>query len=157
MKRTRVTTIIAAAVLGGAASALGELALVANGRPIISLPITLGITLAVIGGIVVSMAVPILRMTRATSAPRVDPFYSTRVVMLAKACSVTGALAVGVGVGVLAFLLTRSVIAVGSVGQAVVTIIGAGVLLAGGLVAEYMCRIPPSDDDNESGKDPVRA
>lgn len=157
MKRTRVSTIIIVAVLGAAAGALVELALAANGRPIISLPVTLGIALAVIGGIVVSMATPILRMTRKTSAPRVDPFYATRVVMLAKACTITGALAAGVGLGVLAYLLTRSIIAGSSVVQAVITIVGAGVLLAGGLIAEFMCRIPPSDDENESGKDPVRA
>lgn len=157
MKRTRVTTLIALAVVGAAAGALVQLALVANGRPIFSLPITLGVALAVIGGIVVTMAVPILRMTRKTSAPRVDPFYATRIVMLAKACALTGALGVGVGAGVLAYLLTRSIIAGGSVVQASITIVGASVLLAGGLIAEHMCRIPPSDDDNESGKDPVQA
>lgn len=157
MKRTRVSTILIVAALGSIAAAGIELLLVANGRPIINLPITFGIALAAIGGIVVSMAVPILRMTRKSSAPRVDPFYATRVVMLAKACTITGALAVGVALGVLAYLLTRSIVAVSSVGQVVVTIVGAGVLLAGGLVAEYMCRIPPIDDDDDAGKDPVNA
>lgn len=157
MKRTRVTTLIIVAVLGAAAGGIIEQALAANGRPIIALPITLGIALAVIGGIVVTMAMPIRRMTRATDAPRVDPFYATRIVMLAKACAISGALAVGVGIGVLVYLLTRSVIGVGSVAQVIITIVGAGVLLAGGLLAEHMCRIPPEDDDNEPGKDPVQA
>jgi hypothetical protein len=157
VKRTRVTTLIALAIVGGAIGAFVELTLQANGRPIIGLPITLAIALAVIGGIVVTLAVPIRRMTRASNAPRVDPFYATRIVMLAKACAVTGALIAGVGFGVLAYLLTRSVIGVGSVTQAIATIIGAGVLLAGGLLAEHMCRIPPSDDDNDRGKDPVKA
>lgn len=155
MKRTRATTFIVVAVLGASAAAFIELALASNGRPIVSLPITLGIALAVIGGIVVTMAAPILRMTRSTTAPRVDPFYATRVVMLAKACGITGALGVGVGVGVLAYLLTRSIIGAGPVAQAITTIVGAGVLLAGGLIAERMCSIPPSDDDKEAGKDPV--
>ena len=157
MKRTRVSTILFVALLGGVASSVIEALLVAGGRPIISLPITLGIALAVIGGIVVRMAVPILRMTRKSTAPRVDPFYATRVVMLAKACTITGALAVGVGLGVLAYLVTRSIVAVGSVGQVIVTIVGAGVLLAGGLVAERMCSIPPSDDENDAGKEPAKA
>jgi hypothetical protein len=87
----------------------------------------------------------------------VDPFYATRVVMLAKACALTGALGVGVGVGVLAYLLTRSIIGVGSVAQAITTIVGAGVLLAGGLIAEHMCRTPPNDDDNDSGREPAQA
>ena len=157
MKNTRASTIILIIVLGAAVGAVIELALVANGRPIIGLPITLGIALAVIGGIVVTLAVPILRMTRATSAPRVDPFYALRIVMLAKACAITGALGVGVGLGVLLYLVTRTIVAVGSVGQASITIVGAGVLLAGGLVAEHMCRIPPSDDENDAGKDTVKA
>lgn len=156
MKRTHVTTLIALGVVGAATGALVELALVANGRPIVSLPITLAIALAVIGGIVVTMAVPIRRMTRATSAPRVDPFYATRILMLAKACALTGSLVAGVGLGVLAYLLTRSVIGVGSVTQAIAAIIGAGVLLAGGLVAEHMCRVPPGDDENDPGKEPVK-
>lgn len=157
MKRTRVTTLVALAVAGAAVGALGELALVASGRPIVNLPITLAIALAVIGGIVVSLAVPILRMTRAASAPRVDPFYATRILMLAKACAVTGSLIVGVGLGVLAYLLTRSVVGVGSVTQTVAAIAGAGVLLAGGLVAEHMCRVPPGDDENDPGKEPAKA
>lgn len=157
MKRTRVTTLILLAVVGAAVGALGELALVANGRPIVNLPITLAIALAVIGGIVVTMAVPIRRMTRATTAPRVDPFYATRILMLAKACALTGSLVAGVGIGVLVYLLTRSVIGVGSVTQTIAAIIGAGVLLAGGLVAEHMCRVPPGDDENDPGKEPVKA
>lgn len=157
MKRTRVTTLILVAVVGAAVGALGELALVANGRPIVNLPITLAIALAVIGGIVVTMAVPIRRMTRATTAPRVDPFYATRILMLAKACALTGSLVAGVGMGVLVYLLTRSVIGVGSVTQTIAAIIGAGVLLAGGLVAEHMCRVPPGDDENDPGKEPVKA
>jgi hypothetical protein len=157
VKRTRVTTLILVAVVGAAVGALGELALVANGRPIVNLPITLAIALAVIGGIVVTMAVPIRRMTRATTAPRVDPFYATRILMLAKACALTGSLVAGVGIGVLVYLLTRSVIGVGSVTQTIAAIIGAGVLLAGGLVAEHMCRVPPGDDENDPGKEPVKA
>lgn len=157
MKRTHVTTLLILGVLGSAAGAITELLLVANGRPIVSLPITLGIALSIIGAVVVTMALPIRKMTKVASAPRVDPFYATRIVMLAKACALTGALGVGVGAGVLAYLLTRSIIGAGSVLQAIITLAGAAVLLAGGLVAEHMCRIPPSDDDNESGKDPVQA
>lgn len=158
MKRTRTSTLVTLAVVGAAVGALGELALASNGRPIIGLPITLALALAVIGGIVVWLAVPIRRMTRAAGAPKVDPFYATRILMLAKACAVTGALIVGVAIGVLFFLLTRTVVGVGSVTQAIAAIIGAGVLLAGGLVAEFMCRVPPSDDDDDTpGKEPVKA
>ncbi len=157
MKRTRAATIVILAVLGAAVAAVTEVVLASNGHPIINLPITLGIALSIIGAIVVTMALPIRRMIKVADAPRVDPFYATRVLMLAKACAITGALAVGVGVGVLAYLLTRSVISSGSVLSAIITLLGAGVVLAGGLVAEHMCRIPPGDDDNDSGNNPVKA
>lgn len=157
MKHTRVSTLLILAVVGGAVGSLLEIALASNGRPIVNLPITLAIALAVIGGIIVTLAVPIRRMTRRSDTPRVDPFYATRIVMLAKASALTGALVAGFGIGVLAYLLTRSVVGVGSVTQAIATILGAGVLLAAGLVAEQMCRIPPTDDDNDPGKDPVKA
>lgn len=156
MKHTRVPTLLILAVVGGAIGALLEIALAANGRPIVNLPITLAIALPVIGGIVVTLAIPIRRMTRGSDKPRVDPFYATRIVMLAKASALTGALVAGFGIGVLAYLLTRSVIGVGSVAQAIATIVGAGVLLAAGLVAERMCTVPPHDD-NDPGKEPVKA
>lgn len=157
MTRTRITTLVVLGVIGAAIAASVELVLVANGRPIVNLPVTFAIALAVIGGIIVTLAVPIRRMTRVAGAPRVDPFYATRILMLAKACAVTGSLGVGVGIGVLSYLLTRSVIGVGSVTQAIAAIVGAGVLLAGGLVAEHMCRVPPGDEDDDPGKEPVKA
>ncbi len=156
MNRTKVTTLLVAATIGGTAGALLEIGLTVNGRPIVNLPVTLAIALAVIGGIVVSLAAPIRRMTRGSAAP-VDPFFATRVLMLAKASAVTGALIAGFGLGVLAYLLTRSIIAVGSVTQAIACMVGAGVLLAGGLVAEQMCRIPPRDDDEPPGDNQVKA
>lgn len=157
MKRTRVMTLVVVAVLGAAAAAFIQLLLATNGRPIFTLPITLGVALAVIGVIVIAMAVPIRRMTRASSAPRVDPFYATRVVMLAKACAITGALGVGVGAGALSYLLARSIVGPGLIAQSVTTMLGAGVLLAAGLIAEQMCSVPPGDDDNEARKDPAHA
>ncbi|HEY0260882.1 MAG TPA: DUF3180 domain-containing protein, partial [Lacisediminihabitans sp.] len=87
----------------------------------------------------------------------IDPFYATRVLVLAKASALSGALLTGFGIGITVYLLTRSVVPVSSVGPAVATIIGSGVLLAGGLVAEHMCTIPPGDDDDDDpGKKAVR-
>lgn len=152
MKRTRVTTLILLALVGALGAGLLQLGLAAAGRPTISPPITLPLALAAIGAIVVTLAVPIWRMTRGAGPARgpVDPFFATRVVMLAKASALSGALLTGGGVGVLVYLLTRSVTpGVGSTGAAVATIVGAAVLLTCGLVAEFMCRIPPTDDDED--------
>jgi hypothetical protein len=91
-------------------------------------------------------------MVRGTSSSRgpVDPFYATRVVMLAKASALGGGLLTGGGIGLLVYLLSRSVApGVGSLGLTIAALVGAVVLLAGGLIAELMCRIPPDDDSDD--------
>jgi hypothetical protein len=151
MKRTNIGVLVLLAAIGGVGGAFLETALTSGGRAIIIPPLTLALALAAIGGIVVSLAVPIRRLTRGRAPGPIDPYYATRVLVLAKASALAGALLTGFGFGVVFYLSTRSIVAGGSVVQSIVTIVGAGVLLAGGLIAEYMCTIPPSDDD-ENGK-----
>jgi hypothetical protein len=158
MKRTSVTILLVLAAIGGVGGAFLEAGLTSGGRPIILPPLTLALALALIGGIVISLAVPIRRLTRGTAKGPIDPYYAMRVLVLAKASALTGALIAGVGIGLTVYLSTRSIVPVGSIGPAIATIVGAGVLLAGGLIAEHMCTIPPSDDDDEddSGRKAVR-
>ena len=153
MTRTRPLTLILFAVLGGAATWLIEVALISGGRPAVVPPVTLALTLGVIGVLDIALALPIRRAVRDRTKPRVDPFYATRVVMLAKASSLSGALLGGGSLGITAYLLSRSVVpGVGSVGLALAAAIGAIVLLVCGLVAEHMCAIPPDDDDPVEGR-----
>lgn len=157
MKRTSPVTLILLALLGGVVGAFLEAALATAGRPIIVPPLTLAIALAAIGGIIISLAVPIRRLTRGKSKGPIDPFYAMRVLVLAKASALIGALLIGFGIGIGIYLLTRSIVPVNSVGLAIATIIGSGVLLAAGLVAEHMCTIPPGDDDDDDpGKKAIR-
>ena len=145
MSRTKPTHLALLAVLGGGLAWLLEVALTASGRAIVIPPFTLGLALAVIGVIVVLMALPVRRATRGTATARVDPFYAARTAMLAKASSLSGALIGGVGLGIAVYLLSRSVPAVGSVTMAFATAAGAILLLIAGLVAEHWCTIPPDD------------
>lgn len=147
MTRTQPSLLIILGLAGAVAGWMLELALVSSGRPAIIPPITLGIAVGLIGILMVIVALPVWRVVRKVSGARVDPFYATRVVLLAKSSSLAGAMVTGLAGAVLVFLLTRSVLpAVGSVSMAVVTAIGAVVLLAGGLIAEKMCTLPPDDD-----------
>jgi hypothetical protein len=160
MKRTRATTVVILAVLGAVGGWFIDAGLTAAGQHIVMLPPTLPPVLAVIGGIVVLLAVPIRRMTKGTAKKFVDHLYSTRIVMLAKASALTGALIAGVAIGICGYLLTRSVLpAVGSFGLALATLGGAAILLTAGLVAEWFCTIPPMDDgdDEKPGKRPATA
>jgi len=156
--RTKPLNLLVFAVLGVAVMWFVETALAASGHPVIIPPFTLAIALVLIGAIIVAMAWPVRRVSRGTKNARVDPFYATRVVMLAKACSLGGAILAGGGLGIAGYLLSRSVVpGVGSVTMGIATAVGALILLVGGLVAEHWCTIPPDDDEKDAGETRARA
>lgn len=153
MTRTKPVHLLILAALGATVGWFLQTALAASGNAVIIPPLTLAVALALIGVIVVLMALPVRRVTRRVEGARVDPFYATRVVMLAKASSLSGAMLGGAGLGITAYLVTRSVVpGVGSVAMALASTVGAIILLVGGLVAEHMCTIPPDDDDPREGR-----
>ena len=152
MNRTRATTLIGLGVVGLVVGFLGELAAAGMGLAVFIPPLTLPITLVAVAVIIVAFAVPIRRAVRGRSSRRIDPFQATRIVVLAKACRLSGALLTGAGAGILVYLLTRDVLPVGNaVLLTVLGLAGAVVLLVAGLVAESFCALPP-DDDKESGE-----
>lgn len=151
MKRTRAGTLVALGLAGGVIGFLLDLAIATMGRPIIVPPVTLPITLVVIGGIVLGFAIPIHRATTGRSTARIDPFRALRVAVLAKASSLSGSLIAGLAAGVLVYLLSRAVVpSLGSVWLAIATVAGAVILLVAGLVAEHLCTIPPGGDDDDT-------
>jgi len=156
VKPTRAPVLLLLAGFGAAAGWLIETAMVAMGRAIAIPPATLSIALVLIAVIIVGMALPVFRVVRGTATKPVDPFYATRVVVLAKASSLAGALLAGGALAILGFLLTRSIVpAVGSVATTIAASACAVVLLVAGLVAEKMCTLPPQGDDptTATGKD----
>lgn len=158
MTRTKFPTVIVLIALGVVVSSFVETALAAAGRPILIPPLTLPVALVGIGVVIVLLALPIRRRIKGTRKAPIDPFYATRVVMLAKASSISGALLFGGGGGVILYLATRAVPpAAGSLALAIGMTVGAGILLAAGLIAEHMCTIPPASDGDEGkpGKEPA--
>lgn len=148
MTRTRPSVLLLLAAVGAVAGWFLEVALVARGQASFVPPVTLAAALALIAVVVVVLALPVYRVVRGTSKTRVDPFYATRAVVLAKASSMTGALLGGAAAAVLVFLLTRSVIPpTAALAPTIAAVVAAVLLLAGGLIAEKMCTLPPSDDD----------
>jgi hypothetical protein len=153
MTRTRPTTLLLFAIVGATAGWLLEIALVAMGATVIVPPLSLGGSIGVIGVVVVGFALPVRNAVKEHERARLDPFYASRVVVLAKASSIAGALLAGATMAILIFLLTRSVVAgVGSILMAVAAVAGSVVLVVGGLVAEYMCSVPHDGDDDGSDK-----
>ncbi len=156
MKRTGPITLVLCAVSGAIVAGLVQVALASAGRPVVVVPFTLALALIAIGAIVVALAWPIRRMTKGSGSGPVDPFFATRVVMLAKASSISGSLVSGVAIGMLGYLLSRSVVpGAASTTPAIAALVGALALMTCGLVAEAMCRIPPRDDDDDDK--PLRA
>jgi hypothetical protein len=155
VKRTRPALLVLLTLIGAGAAWLLEVILTASGAAVASVPFTLALSLAVIGVLVLVFAVPVRRAVRDRENHSVDPFYATRVVVLAKASSIAGSLLFGATVSIVGYLLTRSVVAeVGSIFSSGSCVIGAVVLVVCGLVAENMCSIPP-DDKDKGEKDPA--
>ncbi|PPF53325.1 DUF3180 domain-containing protein [Rathayibacter sp. AY1C2] len=150
MRRTRISTLLGLGLAGAVAGFLLDLAIAAAGRPVLIPPLTVPVTLIVVAALVLGFAVPIHRATKGTLRRPIDPFRAMRVVVLAKASSHVGALLLGASGGILVYLLSRAIPSLGSVWQDVATIVGALVLLVAGLVAEHLCTIPPSDDDDSA-------
>jgi hypothetical protein len=148
VKRTRPFLLVLLAVVGAGAGLLLQVILGSLGAAAASAPFTLALSLAVIGVLVVVFAVPVRRAVRDREKHHVDPFYATRVVVLAKASSIAGSLLLGATASILGYLLSRAVVAaVGSIFTTGAAVVGAAILLVCGLVAENMCSLPPDDED----------
>jgi hypothetical protein len=147
VKRTRPFILVLFAIAGAGAGVLLQITLAAAGT-VAAAPFTLALSLAVIGVLVVIFAVPVRRAVRDRQNHTVDPFYATRVVILAKASSIAGSLLLGATAAIVGYLLTRPVVAaVGSIFTSGAAVVGSIVLLVCGLVAESMCSLPPDDED----------
>lgn len=152
MRRTRPVVLVIAAVLGAGAGFLLDQMFTAGGRHTFVPTISLPILLVLLGALVVILAVPIRRATRTPGAAPVNPFRAVRVAVLAKASSIVGAAAGGFALGLIVFLLTRPVApSIGSMGEIIATAVAGAILVATGLVAEYLCTIRKDDDDEHPG------
>lgn len=151
MKRTAPAALALLALGGGVVAFLAELAIAASGLPIIIPPISLGLTLIALGVGVVLLAWPVRRAVRSKVKVHVDPFRALRVAVLAKASAFSGALFAGAGLGLLVYLLSRSVAPVtSSLWLAIAMAAGGLILMIAGLIAEHFCVLPPDDRDNEA-------
>lgn len=150
MKRTPASTLVAFTLSGLVIGYLGELSIVTAGSKALVPPISLPVTLVGVAVIVIALAWPIRRAVKGKATKHLDPFRAMRTAVLAKACSLSGALVFGIGIGIALFVLTRSVLPSGeTVWLAIATAIGAAVLLVAGLIAEHFCTLPPDDTDLE--------
>lgn len=154
MSRTSPWTLIAIVAGGGLVGWFVELILVAMGRAVVVPPYPLAAALVVLAVAVVAVAIPVRRVARGIPGARVDPFYATRVVVLAKAVAIAAAGLAGLFGGALAFVATRPVVVDDLLWKSIAGLAASAALLAAGLIAEGMCRIPPRDEQESDG-DPL--
>jgi len=153
MKRTHASPLIGLGLLGLVVGFLLEIGAAASGSAIIVPPVSLPLTLAAMAAIVVGLAWRVRRSIRRRATRRMDPFWAMRVAVLSKASSLSGALLLGMAVGVVTYILTRTVVAaLPSLWLTIAAAIGALLLLVGGLVAEFFCTLPPGDDEKAADK-----
>ena len=153
MGTTKASTLLGLFLAGAIVMFFGEVLLVRLGEPQFTPPMTLGAALFFIGLILPTLAWPIRAVTKPSDPQKtrepVNPFYATRVLLLAKAGALTGALLTGAGVGIVVFIASRVVIAVGPLVLAASAAVGGVVLTIASVLAERWCRIPPSSNDHE--------
>ena len=156
MKRTTALPLIAFILGAGVVTYLLEMLLQSAGSPAILPPYSLSITLVGVAVAVVLMAIPVRRLITGKRKERLSPFYSVRVAVLAKASAHAGALLLGVGAGLIIFLLARPISPSWDLlGRAIAAAVSAAIVLIAGLIAERMCQLPPDDTDKEPAGDPT--
>lgn len=147
MRRTGPAALFGLAVVGAAGGWLLQVGLASAGAPTYIPPPTLYSVLFVLAAGMLLLGRPVRRLVRGTTTRHVDPFFAMRVLMLAKASSLTGALLVGAVAAWLVYAITRSdSIATPAFWPDIVTGVGATALGVAGLIVEWWCRIPPQDD-----------
>ncbi|WAB84299.1 DUF3180 domain-containing protein [Microcella daejeonensis] len=144
MTRTRPLPLVVLAAIGVSGAFLLDLVLAMQGRPVLVPPVSLIVALLLIAAALVGLAWPVRRAAKGER--RVDPFYAMRILVLAKASALGAALLTGVGAGILVYLLSRSVVPIGSSVTAAAMLVAAAALLVAALVAEHFCSLPPEDE-----------
>ncbi|MEO5921816.1 MAG: DUF3180 family protein [Pseudolysinimonas sp.] len=158
MTRSTPGPLIVIGVVGTVIGILVQAGLAAMNMPKLRPEFSLAITLVLIGAAAVALAVPVRRATRGNPVYRVDPFYATRVVAIAKAAALSGALIGGVGLGFVIELAIRSGAPGADAYLRVFSVLAGGIgLMIGGLVAELLCIAPPPDDDDPDAGPPAAA
>lgn len=153
MRRTSAGPIVLLTALGVILGFGLDTVLAARGQVAFVPPISLAVALVLIGVLLVVLALPVRRAAKGEK--RIDPFYATRVVILAQSSALGAALLLGLSTGILVYLLSRSVIPVGSTLTTAAGVVAAVLLLIAALVAEHLCSLPPESDEDADDTAPA--
>lgn len=163
MKPTKIMTLLGWAVSATTAGYLLPKFVVNSGGAIPISPLNIIITLPLIGILLLLMAIPMFRYRKASLArvkdsakPRpmpMNPFYAVRLVLLAKAIAISGAIFAGWHIGVVWLQLTSPIVP-SSTWQNAFALLGAILMTACAIIVERICRIT-DDGEGVSSLEPV--
>jgi hypothetical protein len=122
---------------------------VATGRPSLPVPWSLTVSLVMVGAVVVALGARVNWATRPTPRRRINPVAAVQILTLAQSAALSGAVVFGAIGGIIAFTVTRPVVAQDALPAMIAGLIASLVLVACALVAEWLCRVPPTDADGE--------
>ncbi|HEY8589044.1 MAG TPA: DUF3180 domain-containing protein [Naasia sp.] len=147
MKRTAPGLPVGLAIAGGVIGWLLEVGLASAGSAVLVPPYSLAVALAGIALVLAAAGWPIRQTVRGKATRRLDPFRAMRVLLLAKASTLAGALIGGASLAIVLYLLSRPVLPSAALPPAIAAVVASLVLVAAGLLVEHWCRVPPEDDD----------
>jgi len=154
MKPTKVNFLFLVSLLAAVSGYFAAAFLVSRGFKVPVSPTNLLITLGAIGVVLLALSIPIwryrnaLREAHVKRPKRVDPFYAVRVLLLAKASSLAGAVFAGWHIGVVGYQLLSPVVVPVLALQNGLGFFASFALVAAAFVTEQLCRLP-----NDSGPD----
>jgi hypothetical protein len=158
MKPTKLSFLWLLALISSVTGYLVAALLVRRGLYVPVSPSNLLITLGAIGIVLLALSTPIWRYRsalkeNATTRPkRVDPFYAVRVLLLAKASVIAGALFAGWHIGVVGFQLLSPVVVEALVLQNALGFFASFALVVSAFITEQICRLPsdPTPDPDQA-------
>lgn len=122
-------------------------------------PLSLIITMPLIGLAVVIATLPIYRYRKAVeqyaSGPRPErpsPFYAVRALVLSRATALAGTIFVGWHLGALIWLVVFSVAPIGPVTLTSIALISSILMLVAGLIGQNNCKAPQDPTDGVGGE-----
>lgn len=153
LQRTSPLATTTCAVIGVGIGLLVQLFRSAKGQAPLVPPLSLTLTLLVFGAVLLVLAISLRRAVNRKSGKPVNPFHAVRLLAGARTAQFVGALIGGFGGGLALQLLSRSVMPSAATWVPMVLVCAAGaVLVVCGVVAEMLCRVPPSDGDGDDKK-----
>lgn len=160
MKPTKFLTLLMPTVIAWSLVYVLVRLMVANGGSVPIATVTVLVSLPVIAILELVFAWPVIRYSMqmknfkegAERPKRLDPFYATKVLALAKATSIAGALFLGSAIGLVLMQLGAPVVP-DSILLNVVALVESVALIAVALQIEKACKIKDDGDSKSSGKE----